>query len=178
MTTQVWIQIAVIFGVLLYTQVGTKKINLFRFVLPVAIAGIYGVKYMTSIPTDGNNGTVLVLCALLGAVFGGLLIAATAIHQDGLGQFFTKAGAPYAIILVLSLCTRLGFVYYAQHYPESMGKFMYNNHIDPGIISTAFIVMMLVMLLVRLAGLLIRLNLLKKRNMSAIKVNSFMDGDH
>lgn len=150
------IQVVLIFGFMIYTQIGTKKVNKVRFALPLIITFIVGRKYIDSIPTDGSNLTVLICTAVVGILFGILLVLNTKVFKKN-GLYYTQAGLSYAIVLLVSFGSRLGLQYYIENNQVSFGKFLFENHINPAVIAPSFILLVVTMILVRILGVLVKI---------------------
>jgi len=155
---------------LLYIQLGKRKMNLIRFIIPIGAIFLFGKKYIHSIPTDGANLTILLLTIVIGALMGILLVSFTSVVKEE-DDFYTIAGIPYAIILIISIGSRSAFSYYVQHNQVSFGQFLMKHQIDSTIIAPAFITMVFTMLLIRMAGILIKVNRLRKKNQLAEKTD-------
>jgi len=157
------IQVLVIFAVMLYIQMGKRRVNIIRFSLPIIIVLVVGWKYIHSIPTDGSNLFVLICIAAAAIIFGLLLIMTTTILKEN-GHYYTKTGLLYGIVLFLSFGIRLGLELYMENNQLSFGQFIVNHHINPDIIGTGFILFIVIMFIVRIIGLLIKIKFTTNRN--------------
>jgi hypothetical protein len=159
MNSSAWVEIAVIMAITLYNQMGIRKINLFRIIVPIAIALLVGNKYIHAIPMEGSNMAALFIIVIAGVLFGGMLLVTTKVGQDPSGTYYTQAGIPYLIVWILEVGSRLAFANYAQQHPTAVGHFFISHQLSPEIIGPAFILMTVTMLVVRVVGILWRAKL-------------------
>lgn len=167
MNSSVLVELAIFLVINLYSQIGKRTVNFYRFILPIAVALFKGNQYFHTIPTGGSNLIAIFICMAAGILFGGLLVMTTKIGQDTTGKYYIQAGIPYFIVWVLSLGTRLGLAYYAEHNPAAVGQFFISHHLNPSIIGPAFIIMMITMLVVRIIGIIARIKLIPKKHLKA-----------
>ena len=73
------------------------------------------VTYLKAIPTSGNNLFLIVGCAAIGAMLGGLAARFTTVHVNGEGIPVAKAGLLAAALWILGTGGRLAFQLYASH---------------------------------------------------------------
>jgi hypothetical protein len=163
MNASTWVEIAVIISITLYNQMGKRKMNAFRTIIPIAVALLVGNKYLHDVPVGGANSVLLVISVVAGILFGGLLVLTTKIGRDSSGALYTHAGLPYLMVWILELGSRLAFAYYANQYPASVGHFFISLHISPNIIGPAFMLMTMTMLVVRVSGIFMRAKLFPAR---------------
>ncbi|MDQ2959379.1 MAG: hypothetical protein M3Y42_20760, partial [Actinomycetota bacterium] len=110
MTTTEWI-INLALVLVVFRQLRTARIDA-RFVLiPLALVGWSAHTYLHSIPTAGNDLTLLVALGALGAAFGLAGGLSTHVQPDATGSHATaRAGLVSAGLWVLGMSGRIGFV--------------------------------------------------------------------
>ena len=113
MTTTDWIiDIALILIVL--RQMRAERFTIRFVLLPLGIVGFTAHKYLTALPTGGNDVTLIALCLAAGTalgLLGGLITRVFA--RDG--QTFVQAGPAAASLWVASMGARLGFIIWITH---------------------------------------------------------------
>jgi hypothetical protein len=111
--TDYLIDISLIAIVLL--QVKGRRITTRALLLPVGIVVYVAFTYLRGLPTAGNDLILVLGCAGLGALLGGLAGRFTSVHPDGEGFPVAKAGLAAAALWVLGTGGRLAFQVYATH---------------------------------------------------------------
>ena len=147
-----------LFAAILITQLGTRRPDGKRLLLPVAITAGIGAKYLKGLP-DGTAAHLLELTGLgAGLAFGLAAIALITIRRDpGDGRLVTIAGWPYAAVWTLALALRLGFAYGSTHwFTRQIASFSAAHHVPPASYGTAFVIMVLTMIIVRTIGVILR----------------------
>ena len=147
-----------LFAAILITQLGTRRPDGKRLLLPVAITAGIGAKYLKGLP-DGTAAHLLELAGLgAGLAFGLAAIALITIRRDpGDGRLVTIAGWPYAAVWTLALALRLGFAYGSTHwFTRQIASFSAAHHVPPATYGTAFVIMVLTMIIVRTIGVILR----------------------
>lgn len=69
MTTQIWIQIVIIYGLLIYSQLGKKRGSMIRIILPIVVIMCFGSEFIISKSNDEISLLPLLIGALLGGYF-------------------------------------------------------------------------------------------------------------
>ncbi len=161
MTTSDWIlDLALILVVL--RQIRESRIDLIFLVVPLAITGFVAHKYLSPIPTGGNDLLLIIAFAAVGAVLGvaGGLTTRVRIAQ---GHAFVRAGFVAASLWVLGMGGRLAFVLWTEHGGQGpLARFSERNHITSGQAwASALILMVLAEVVTRIGTILIRAQLAK-----------------
>jgi len=147
-----------LFIAILATQLGTRRPDGKRLLLPVAIVAGIGFKYLKALPA-GTTAHLLELAGLAAGLLCGLAsVALIKVRRDpGNGRLVTIAGWPYAAVWTLALVLRLGFAYGSAHwFTGSIASFSTAHHVSPATYGTAFIVMLLAMVVIRTIGVILR----------------------
>lgn len=147
-----------LFLAILATQLGTRRPDARRLFLPVAIIAGVGFKYLKHIPSGGTAHLIEASGLVLGLLFGFAAIALIRVRRDpDDSRLVTVAGWPYAALWSLAMALRMGFAYGATHwFPHALGTFSADHHVPADTYGTAFVLMVLAMILVRTVGILIR----------------------
>ena len=162
MTTSDWIlDLALILVVL--RQIRESRIDPIFLIVPLAITGYVAHKYLSPIPTGGNDLLLIGAFAALGTVLGvaGGLTTRVRIAQ---GRTYVRAGLAAASLWVLSMGGRLAFVYWTEHGgTRTLARFSQQHHITSGQAwASALILMVLAEVVTRLGTILIRAELAKR----------------
>jgi hypothetical protein len=147
-----------LFAAILITQLGTRRPDGKRLLLPVAITAGIGFKYLKALPA-GNAAHLLELAGLAaGLLFGLAAVALITIRRDPSdGRLVTIAGWPYAAVWTLALALRLGFAYGSTHwFTRQIASFSAANHVPVATYGTAFVIMVLTMIVVRTIAVILR----------------------
>lgn len=83
--------------------------------LPLAIVGVVAVKYLHSIPTQGNDLVLALVGALAGLTLGVCCGLYTLVYRDGSGIPFGRATGVAAALWTVGIGARIGFSLFAQH---------------------------------------------------------------
>jgi hypothetical protein len=158
MTTTDYITYTALFVFILATQLGRRTPTLDRLLLPVLIVGAVGFRYLISLPS-GSVSHLLVLAGLgLGVAFGLASIALVRVEKDpGTGRAVTTAGWPYAAVWTVALVARMLFAYGSTHWFQSaLAQFSIANHVAAATYGSAFVLMVLTMIVIRTAAVIVR----------------------
>ena len=158
MSTSDYFLYTALFVAILATQLGTRRPDLKRLILPVAIVGGVGTKYLEHLPTGTWPHLLEVGGVVAGLVFGLASIGFIKVGKDSQdGRVVTQSGWAYAATWLTALALRLGFAYGSTHwFTHALGQFSMTHHIPGATYGTAFVLMVLTMIVVRTAGVLIR----------------------
>ena len=96
-------------------QVRGRRITTRGLLLPVGIVTYVAFTYLKGIPTAGNDLVLVLGCAAVGALLGGLAGRFTTIRPDAHGIPVAKAGLAAAGLWILGTGGRLAFQVYATH---------------------------------------------------------------
>ena len=147
-----------LFIAILATQVGTRHPDGKRLLLPVVITVGIGARYLKAVPV-GTTAYLLEFAGLAaGLLFGLASVALIEIRRDPAdGRLVTIAGWSYAAIWTLALVLRLGFAYGSTHwFTRQLVSFSAAHHVPPATYGTAFVIMVLTMIVVRTTGVILR----------------------
>lgn len=168
MNTQTWIIMGAFFLVVLLTQFGRKKFSIRNTIWPFLISVIIIKLYVKDIPTSGNDIVALGLMIAAGILFG-IVILFTVKVEWSEGKAFTIAGIPYLLLWILGLGWRILLANYAEHWdPQGFMKFMITHKLDVDIIAPAFIFFTIAMFVTRTLGIILRLQMSRKKSTSSI----------
>lgn len=164
MPASVWILNLVVLGVLLEADLGRRKISLIRVLRPLITAAAVVAIYLTSVPTTGNNLTLMAVGAGAGILLG---LAAHLFMSVGYGpvksrkgvrdRAVSRAGFGYAAFWAVIFAGRLLFIYGSEHwFSSSVGRFLVTHQLTASGLTDALIFMAITMALARSALLGIR----------------------
>jgi hypothetical protein len=146
-----------LFVAILVTQLGTRHPDGKRLLLPVAIVAGIGARYLIAMPA-GNTAHLLELAGLAaGLLFGLAAVALVRVSRDADGRLVTVSGWSYAAVWTLALALRLGFAYGSTHwFTRSLASFSVAHHVPAAAYGTAFVIMVLTMIVVRTVAVVLR----------------------
>lgn len=101
-------------GIVLF-QVRGRRLTTRELLLPVGIVAYVAYTYLRAIPTSGNDLVLVIGCAALGALLGGLAGRFTSVTASVDGVPFAKAGVAAATLWILGTGGRLAFQVWATH---------------------------------------------------------------
>ncbi|MEU6064913.1 hypothetical protein ABZ864_10570 [Streptomyces sp. NPDC047082] len=147
-----------LFVAILVTQLGTRRPDARRLLLPVAIVAGVGFKYLRTMPSGDTARLIEAAGFVAGLLFGLVSIALIKIHRDPAdSRLVTVAGWPYAALWTVAMALRLGFAYGSTHwFTHALVTFSIQHHVPPATYGAAFVLMVLSMITVRTAGVLVR----------------------
>jgi hypothetical protein len=112
-------------------QIRGRRLTLRSLLWPLIIVAIVAGQFLHSIPTSGNDLVLIIGCAAVGALLGGLCAAFTSVTLHDDGTPFAKAGVAAAALWVLGVGMRLAFQLYATHGgADAIGRFSFAHHIS------------------------------------------------
>ena len=100
---------------LVLVQVRGRRITTRGLLLPVGIVTYVAFTYLKGIPTAGNDLVLVLGCAAVGALLGGLAGRFTTVRPDAQGIPVAKAGLAAAGLWILGTGGRFAFQVYATH---------------------------------------------------------------
>lgn len=164
MDTQSWILILALLAMVIFRQLGEKKFTIKSIVLPIIIVGYFSLKYVKQVPLGGSNTIILVSMIIAGIVLGILMLLSTKAYlKDGVR--FVRSGAPYLILWIIGLGSKILVVDYITKWNVSGSvEFIVKHHINPNVISTSFIFFTIAMIAVRIIGVYLKFLYLENKN--------------
>ncbi|QQE79123.1 hypothetical protein [Alicyclobacillus sp. SO9] len=166
MTTSTWIEMVVLFVVLVTASYGRKKYSITRrFLIPIAVLSYFAFKYIKGIPTNGNNLIALIAFILMGAILGVIWSILTKIVQDD-GGIYLHLGMGGVAVLLFAFLMRIIPIEWMTHHGLQTMHFAIKHEISiPNIIAPSFIFLTATMVLVRSVAIIIRVRLLSRNLM-------------
>lgn len=111
-------------------QVRGRRLTTRSLLLPVGIVTYVAFTYLKAVPTAGNDLVLVIGCAAVGALLGGLAGHFTSVTADAEGIPVAKAGLVAAGLWILGTGGRLAFQVYATHGGGgAIERFSVTNHI-------------------------------------------------
>jgi hypothetical protein len=156
MPASVWLINLIIFGVLMESDLGRRKITWIRVLRPLISAAAIVPLFLDSVPTGGNNLALQAAGIAAGVILGLVCHRFVSVGFDpGKGKHglaVSRAGVGYAVYWAVIFGARLGFVYASEHvFPGQLGRFMLTHQISAAGLTDALIFMALAMALARSA---------------------------
>lgn len=147
-----------LFVAILATQLGTRRPDARRLLLPVGITAGVGFKYLRTMPSGATAHLLVAGGLVVGLLFGLASIALIQVRKDpDNARLVTVAGWPYAALWTFAMALRLGFAYGSTHwFPRALATFSIRHHVPFTTYGTMFVLMVLAMITVRTAGVLLR----------------------
>ena len=96
-------------------QVRGRRLTVRGLLLPIGLVAYVAFSYLRGIPTAGNDLVLVLGCAAVGALLGGLAGHFTSVRPDAQGSPVAKAGFIAAGLWILGTAGRLAFQVYATH---------------------------------------------------------------
>jgi hypothetical protein len=129
---------------LVVRQIREARWNARAVLLPLAITGYVGYKYLHTIPTGGNDLLLIAGLTLVGVLCGTVSGLATRIRTDGGAYPLVRAGWVAAGIWVASMSARFAFAVWASHGGgPALARFTIDNHLTPTVWVAALVLMAL-----------------------------------
>jgi hypothetical protein len=154
MNTTQYLLNAGLLAFVLWSNLGTHPVGRRRITLPLLLVALAAVVFLRHLPTAGNDVTLEVTGAAVGAVLGIVAAALVHVHRDSRGRLVMRAGGAYAALWVAVIGGRVLFAYGAHHwFPRTIGTFSMRHQITGADAWTAaFVLMALTMVVARVAG--------------------------
>jgi hypothetical protein len=125
--------------------------------VPLGICAYVGFTYLRSIPTTGNDLTLVVVGAAAGLTLGTLCGLCTLVYPDRDGIPFARATGAAALLWVLGVGARIAFSLYAQHGGgRTIEQFSIAHSLSQDAWVAGFVLMAILEALARTAVLLLR----------------------
>lgn len=150
-----------VFIAILATQLGTRRPDARRLLLPVGIVAGVGFKYLKEIPPGSTAHLIEAAGLVAGLLFGLASISLIQVRRDPAdSRLVTVAGWPYAALWTVAMALRMGFAYGSTHwFTHALATFSVQHRVPAATYGTAFVLMVLAMITVRTVGVLIRARL-------------------
>jgi hypothetical protein len=157
-STADYITYTALFLFILVTQLGRRTPTLDRLILPVAIVGAIGFKYLHNLPSGTVSHLIELAGVGVGVLFGLASTALVKVSKDpSTGRAVTTAGWPYAAVWTIALAARMAFAYGSTHWFHSaLAQFSITNHVNPATYGTFFVLMVLTMITIRTISVIAR----------------------
>lgn len=146
---------------LVISQIRERKLSGPHFLLPLLCVGISAYEFLHTIPSAGNDLTLIGACIAGGAALGGLCALTTHLRADEHGNTLSRAGLAAATLWIVGVGGRLAFAYASEHGAgPAITRFSIHNSITGADAWTAALVTM------ALAEVLMRTGVLYARSRS------------
>jgi hypothetical protein len=138
----------------LWANLGTRAVDRARFTLPLLLVAVAAGVFLRDVPTAGNDLGLELAGVAAGSVLGLVAAALVRVDRDATGRLVMRAGAAYAALWIAVIGGRCVFAYGADHwFGRQIGEFSMTHEITGADVwTTAFILMALAMVVVRVAG--------------------------
>lgn len=128
---------------LVIRQVWGKRLTLFGLLWPVGLVGVAAVKYLHTVPSEGNDLVLVLACGVIGGLLGCLCGLATHIERLSDDGLLAKATGVAALLWTLGVGARLAFAIYATNGgAPTIARFSAEHHITGGAAWTAGLIAM------------------------------------
>ena len=117
---------------LVVLQIRGHKVTRARLVFPLVATVFVAAQFLHAIPTSGNDLQLIIGFAIVGAALGASAGLLTEVRRDGVSAF-AKAGLVAAVLWVVGIGARMGFVLWVGHGGQaSVARFSVLHHITSG----------------------------------------------
>lgn len=143
---------------LVIPQIRGMRLTLRSLVMPIVLVAAAAAYYLKSVPTQGHDVLLDVLCVAAGALLGVGCGLATRLVRGSDGVLIAKAGVAAAVLWILGMASRTGFEYAATHGGgHAIADFSRTNSITgAGAWTAALLFMALTQVLARTAAVRLR----------------------
>ncbi|WP_157254458.1 hypothetical protein [Nonomuraea typhae] len=142
--------------VILATDLGTRKVTVWRMLRSLVAVAVVIAVFVRSLPTGGNDPLLQLAGIGLGVICGLVAAALLPAHRGADGEVYTVGGIAYALVWMLLSAARVVFAYGSEHwFGAGVVRFSIDYKISgPDVYANAFVFMTLAMVLTRAAVLL------------------------
>lgn len=157
--TEALIVNAVVLAAVLEADLGShRKIGLARIVRPLFMAAAIVPLFLQALTTHGNGLTLEIGGAVAGAVLGLLAVSLMTVYRSPrTGNAVSRSGSGYAALWVVVIAGRSAFSYGSEHwFRNQLGTWMLHHNVSSAAITDTLILMAVVMVVTRTAGLFLR----------------------
>lgn len=168
MPASVWLLNLIVFGILLESDLGRRRIGWFRVLRPLLTTVLIVPLFLDSIPANGSNVLLQVAGAAVGVLLGLAAHLFLSVYydptksmkrrgpgrgtagQDATGRPCSRAGFGYAAYWAVIFGARLLFIYGTYHwFSASIGQFLATHQLSAAGLTDALIFMAVTMALAR-----------------------------
>lgn len=163
MTLESWILIAGLLAMVIFRQLGERKYTIKSTIIQIVLVGYFTYKYVSGVPTGGSNTTILVWSTVAGIILGGLMLWSTRVYlKDGVR--YVKSGITYLILWIIGLGAKVVLAEYMTKWNvHATFEFIMKHHINPSVITTAFMFFTIAMIAVRTIGIYVIFGMLERK---------------
>jgi hypothetical protein len=123
-----WVQMIIMFAVLVFTFIGRKQVRFYRLLLPFVIVGYYAVRFLKDMTFISNNVLYLLVSLMIGAVFGTIVLGITRMEFDAMaGKWYTRVGIGSVVVWATAFLLRIVPVEWITHHPQQAYQYA-NEH--------------------------------------------------
>ena len=142
---------------LVVLQIRGHKVTRARLLLPVVATAYVASTFLHSLPTAGNDLVLVTVLASIGAALGVTAGLATTVRRQGTGAF-AKAGTAAALLWVIGIGARMGFVLWVTHGGQAtIAQFSATHHITSAAAwGAGFVLMAILEVFIRTAVLYLK----------------------